>query len=101
MFKEVRSRGREFDAATVPSKQRYAQNIFKSPQASAHGRLRHAEHLRGVIAQGLTGDTRVPTGAAWKTHDIRDRTIRLCRRGLELMRGGYLDLLRHWPKHRG
>ena len=56
-------------------------------------------HLTGnsyrVIAQGLFGETRITTGPAWKTHDLRDRTIRFCRRGLELMRGGYLDLLRH------
>jgi len=48
-----------------------------------------------VIAQCLFGKTSSSTGRAWKTHDVRDRTIRLCRRGLELMRGGYLGLLRH------
>jgi hypothetical protein len=47
-----------------------------------------------VIAQGLFGRARVPTGAGWKTHELRDRTIRLARAGLTLMRGGYLDLLR-------
>jgi len=62
------------------------------------GRL--AGHSYRVIAQGLIGETPVPAGPGWKTHDIRDRTIRLCRRGLELMRGGYLDLLRHRPKRR-
>jgi hypothetical protein len=46
-----------------------------------------------IIAQVIFGETRIPTGPTWKTHDMRDRTIRLCRRGLELMRGGYLDLL--------
>jgi hypothetical protein len=30
-------------------------------------------------------------------HDLRDRTVRLCRRGIELMRGGYLDLPRDPP----
>jgi hypothetical protein len=48
-----------------------------------------------VIAQALFGQTRVPAGAGWKTHELRDRTIRLARAGLELMRGGYLDLLRY------
>lgn len=48
-----------------------------------------------VIAQGLFGRTRIPTGAGWKTHELRDRTIRLARAGLKLMRGGYLDLLRY------
>ena len=47
------------------------------------------------IARALFGETRVPAGSAWKTHDLRDRTIRLVRTGLRLMRGGYLDLLRH------
>jgi hypothetical protein len=44
------------------------------------------------IARALFG-ARVPSGAGWKTHDLRDRTMRLCRRGIDLMRGGYLDLL--------
>jgi hypothetical protein len=57
------------------------------------GRLA-GESYRG-LAQSLFGLARVPAGAAWKTHELRDRTIRLARTGLELMRGGYLDLLRH------
>jgi hypothetical protein len=56
-------------------------------------------HLDGetyrVIAQVLFGSTRVPAGTGWKTHDLRDRTIRLVRSGVRLMQGGYLDLLRH------
>ena len=48
-----------------------------------------------VIAQSLFGRARIPAGAGWKTHELRDRTIRLARAGLELMRGGYLDLLRY------
>ena len=55
-------------------------------------------HLAGepyrVIAAGLFGDARLPAGPGWKTHDLRDRTIRLVRAGMELMQGGYLDLLR-------
>jgi len=51
------------------------------------------------IARALFGARRVPAGSAWKTHDVRDRTIRLVRKGLRLMRGGYLDLLLH-PQHR-
>jgi hypothetical protein len=46
-----------------------------------------------VIAQGLFGERRVPSDASWKTHDLRDRTIRLVRTGLHLMRDGYLKLL--------
>jgi hypothetical protein len=47
-----------------------------------------------AIAQGLFGANRVPNGSGWKTHDLRDRTIRLVRYGSGLMRGGYLKLLR-------
>jgi hypothetical protein len=36
---------------------------------------------------------------AWKTHDLRSRTIRLVQSGFALIRGGYLDLLRHGRKH--
>jgi hypothetical protein len=56
-------------------------------------------HLGGesyrAIAQVLFGSKRVPAGTGWKTHDLRDRTIRLVRTGVRLMQGGYLDLLRH------
>ena len=60
---------------------------------SLDGRLAGCSYR--AIAQALFGPTRVPAGSDWKTHDLRDRTIRLCRRGLDLMRGGYLNLLRH------
>ncbi len=53
-----------------------------------------------MIAQGLFGQRRVPSGSSWKTHDLRDRTIRLVRTGLQLMRGGYLKLLRHHRRRR-
>ena len=42
-------------------------------------------------------EKRIPD-SAWKTHDLRNRTIRLVQSGLELMRGGYRGLLR--PKRR-
>jgi hypothetical protein len=55
-------------------------------------------HLAGAtyreIARALFGPTRVPTGPSWKTHDLRDRTIRLVRMGLDLMQRRYLELLR-------
>ena len=61
-------------------------------------------HLTGAtyreIAEVLFGTSRVPTGAPWKTHDLRGRTIRLVRMGLRLMRGGYLDLLRSIRRRR-
>ncbi|WP_265441227.1 DUF2285 domain-containing protein [Bradyrhizobium sp. SEMIA] len=51
-----------------------------------------------VIAETLFGKKRVPD-RAWKTHDLRNRTIRLLQSGLALMRGGYRKLLR--PGRRG
>jgi hypothetical protein len=62
------------------------------------GRLA-GETYRG-IAQGLFGSTRVPTTTAWKTHELRDQTIRLVRAGIGLMRGGYLNLLRFPGRYR-
>ena len=44
------------------------------------------------IAEGLFGRDRIPE-RAWKTHDLRDRTIRLVRDGVGLMSGGYRQLL--------
>jgi hypothetical protein len=46
------------------------------------------------IAATLFGASRV-LERGWKTHDLRDRTIRLCRFGFELMQGGYRQLLLH------
>ena len=47
-----------------------------------------------AIAAALFGQAAVPE-RAWKTHDLRDRTIRLVRYGEALMRGGYRQLLNH------
>lgn len=51
-----------------------------------------------VVAESLFGRKRVPD-RAWKTHDLRNRTIRLVQSGLALMRGGYRELLR--PNRKG
>lgn len=45
------------------------------------------------IAEALFGAKHIPDHA-WKTHDLRSRTIRLVQSGLALMRGGYRKLLR-------
>jgi hypothetical protein len=54
-------------------------------------------HIEGssyrAIAENLFGRTRIPE-RGWKTHDLRNRTIRLVQTGLSLMRGGYRNLLR-------
>jgi hypothetical protein len=46
-----------------------------------------------AIAEVLFGAKRIPD-RAWKTHDLRNRTIRLVQNGVALMRGGYRELLR-------
>jgi len=44
------------------------------------------------IAEVLFGTGRIPE-RSWKTHDLRDRTIRLARLGHAMMQGGYRRLL--------
>jgi hypothetical protein len=51
------------------------------------------------IAEVLFSKTRIPE-RAWKTHDLRNRTIRLVQSGLALMRGGYRELLRNRRKQK-
>jgi len=46
------------------------------------------------IAIGLFGRARVPHGVAWKTHDLRARTMRLVADAIRLRDGGYRALLR-------
>jgi hypothetical protein len=45
------------------------------------------------VAEILFGAKQIPE-RAWKTHDVRNRTIRLVQTGFALMRGGYRALLR-------
>ena len=45
-----------------------------------------------AIAENLFGRARIPE-RGWKTHDLRNRTIRLVHTGISLMRGDYLALL--------
>jgi len=59
-----------------------------------------ADETYRTIAEVLFNGMRIPAGAGWKTHDLRDRTIRLVRSGVKLMRGGYLDLLRYPGRYR-
>ncbi|SDR44950.1 Uncharacterized conserved protein [Rhizobiales bacterium GAS113] len=54
------------------------------------GKLEGASYR--AIAEGLFGAARIPD-RGWKTHDLRNRTIRLVHAGVALMRGGYRDLL--------
>lgn len=57
------------------------------------GRRAHASYRQ--LAEGLFGPLRLSGDADWNSHDLRDRTIRLARLGLELSRGGYRRLLLH------
>lgn len=52
-----------------------------------------------VIAEALFGAKRIPE-RAWKTHDLRGRTIRLVASGYDLMRGGYRKLLAMFRRER-
>lgn len=52
-----------------------------------------------MIAEVLFGAKRIPE-RAWKTHDLRNRTIRLVQTGLALMHGGYRELLRQTRRKR-
>ena len=54
------------------------------------GRLDKASYRE--IAEVLFGTGRMPE-RGWKTHDLRDRTIRLARLGHAMMQGGYRRLL--------
>ena len=51
------------------------------------------------IAEGLFGTRHIPE-RAWKSDDLRNRTIRLVKTGLALMRGGYRALLRQARRKR-
>jgi hypothetical protein len=76
---------------------------------SPQGRARLVLTLRALDARQLGNSYRTIavvlfglkqiSERAWKTHDLRSRTIRLVRSGFALIRGGYLDLLRHGRKH--
>lgn len=52
-----------------------------------------------AIAEALFGAMRIPE-RAWKTHDLRGRTIRLVASGYDLMRGGYRKLLATFRRER-
>jgi hypothetical protein len=56
------------------------------------GKLENARYRE--IADALFG-IRDASGPGWKSHDLRDRTIRLVRFGFEMMQGGYRRLLLH------
>jgi len=52
------------------------------------------------LARGLFGADHVPDGPAWKTHDLRSRTLRLLATARALRDGGYRELLTAGPSVR-
>jgi hypothetical protein len=71
----------------MPSKQRRDRLVFAL--RALDGRLDGATYRDVALALfGAAVDSR-----PWKTHDLRDRTIRLARHGRDLMQGGYRQLL--------
>jgi hypothetical protein len=79
--------GRAPDALTAQQRGRLGSILRSLDGWLAHGSYR-------TIADVLFGPNRVPAGQEWKNHDLRSRTRRLCQRGLHLMHGEYLNLLR-------
>jgi hypothetical protein len=61
------------------------------------GRLENASYRDIAAALFAAPDV---SGRAWKSHDLRDRAIRLVKFGLGMMRGGYRSLLLHPSRRR-
>jgi hypothetical protein len=105
----------DFDARAYAARRLWRALNGRSPgppfqELSAQRRQRLALALRALdarldggtyrmIAEVLFGAKRIPE-RAWKTHDLRNRTIRLVQAGYALMRGGYRELLRQARRKR-
>ncbi|UWU76178.1 DUF2285 domain-containing protein [Bradyrhizobium huanghuaihaiense] len=81
-----RAPGLAFHQLSKQRRQRLSAAIRALDAHSAGGSYR-------VVAEALFDKKRIPD-RGWKTHDLRNRTIRLVQGGLALMRGGYRKLLR-------
>ncbi|QOZ70712.1 DUF2285 domain-containing protein [Bradyrhizobium arachidis] len=104
----------DFDARTYAARRLWRAMNGRAPgpafyRLSRHRRERLSAAIRAldahraggsyrVIAAALFGKKRIPD-RAWKTYDLRNRTIRLVQGGLTLMRGGYRKLLRPGRRH--
>ena len=75
------------DPATLPAARR---DRLVLALRALDGRLANASYRE--IAEALFGAARV-SERGWKTHDLRDRTVRLARLGFTMMQGGYRRLL--------
>lgn len=85
-----RMRGLGGTASMSPTPQRRTRLILGL--RALDGRAEGASYRE--IASALFGPENVPAGRAWKTHDLRSRTLRLVSDATALMRGGYRKLLR-------
>ena len=82
------------DPARLPAAQRQR---FVNALRALDAHLDSASYRQ--IAAALFGEKRLPE-RGWKTHDLRDRTIRLVRLGTDLMQGGYRRLLLYPFRHK-
>jgi hypothetical protein len=81
-----RAPGPAFHKLSKQRRERLSDAIRALDARSAGGSYR-------TIAEALFGKKRIPD-RAWKTHDLRNRTVRLVKGGIALVRGGYRKLLR-------
>lgn len=82
----VKGRAAPKSRLTIAQRTRLARSLVALDGADRHESYRD-------IARSVFGDERVDR-ETWRTASIRDATIRLVRSGRNLMRGGYLKLLR-------
>jgi hypothetical protein len=87
LWRGLTGRSPECDPATLPATRR---NRLVLALRALDGRTDNASYRD--IAEVLFGTGRMPEHG-WKTHDLRDRTIRLARLGHAMMQGGYRRLL--------
>lgn len=87
LWRAVTGRTAGRDAATLPAPRR--DRLLLALRA-LDARLDRASYRE--IAAALFGTARLPK-RAWKTHDLRDRTVRLTRLGFATMQGDYRRLL--------
>jgi hypothetical protein len=74
-------------------------STFKLILRALDGKLAGSSYR--AIAEVLFGPSSIPAGRAWVSHDLRSRIIRLYHRGLDFVRGEYLDLMLHPRQFRG
>jgi hypothetical protein len=89
LWRGLSGRSPGHDPATLPPARR---DRLALALRALDGRLENASYRE--IAEALFGSARIPE-RGWKTHDLRDRTVRLARLGFAMMRGGYRRLLLH------